>query len=360
MIKNLFFDIFPVPNYLNFPLCGLDLCENSIRYVELFKGKDGLAVKNFDKKLIDPDTALKNPEGAVMRAISDLAEKFDIKYAHVALPEDQSYYVKLHVPLVKRENLREAIELQLEEHVPYSVAELVFDYDITEEVKGSDGYIDVNVSVLPISVIDKYLKILEATGITPVSFEVESESILRSIVPEGDKGTFMIVKIGAKSSVLSIVNKGIVWFSLTIKTGGDQLTDAIAQYSSVSREEAEKIKFTKGLSRAKDNEETLFCLAPIISSLRDEIIKHYWYWNANKKSGVQNDIEKVIICGSEASINGLPEYLSASLEIPVSFANPWVNVLSFSNAIPEISEKKVLEYTTAIGLALKGIKREEK
>ncbi|HRY62411.1 MAG TPA: pilus assembly protein PilM [Candidatus Paceibacterota bacterium] len=362
MAKKSFFDLFPVPEYLSYPAVGLDLCGYAIKFIEFSRNSGKLKIEKYARRPISETLPSNSPQEQVDEAIINtligIKEEFGIRAAHISLPEEHSYFLKLKLPKTEAKEIRSSIELQLEEHVPYSPEEITFDYEVINTLE--NGEVEIIVSVLPSSVIDRYVNIINRAGITPISFETEAASMMRAVLPQDFTKSALVVDIGKTSSTLSIVSKGIVWFSYTMKTGGALFTKVVSEALSVSEEEAEKIKFNKGLIRSPENQEVLFALAPAISSLRDEIIKHYWYWGAHKEISNQGEIEKVYLCGSQASINGLAEYLSVSLNLPVFLANPWENVFSFEENIPELPLASSLEYVTAIGLALKGVQDNNK
>ena len=64
-------------------------------------------------------------------------------------------------------------------------------------------------------------------------------------------------------------------------------------------------------------------------------------------------ISKIILCGGESTLAGLPEFLSYELKMKVELGNPWVNAVSFEDYIPEIERRDSLAYSTVIGLALR-------
>lgn len=358
MAKKSFFDLFPVPKYMSSPIIGLDICGYAIKFIELSQKKGKTKIEKYARRAISsslpPNSPQEQVDQAIIKTLINLREDFGIRAAHISLPEEHSYFLKLKLPKTDLKDIRSSVELQLEEYVPYSPAEITFDYEIVKVAENGD--MEISVSVLPSTVIERYVNIINRTGITPISFEIEAASMMRAILPRDFTKSALIVDIGKTNSILSIVSKGIVWFSYTIKTGGAVFTKVISEALSVTEDEAEKIKFEKGLIRSPENQDVLFALAPSISSLRDEVIKHYWYWSAHKEIATQGEIDKVYLCGSQASINGMAEYLSASLGLPVSLSNPWENVFSLNETIPDIPMSSSLEYVTAIGLALKGLR----
>lgn len=93
----------------------------------------------------------------------------------------------------------------------------------------------------------------------------------------------------------------------------------------------------------------------IAESLEYYIDKHYKYWKSkfNEKGEHMKPIDKVILCGGNANLAGLPEYLSSSLKLPVERADVWTNAPSFGDSVPEISKADSLSYSASIGLALR-------
>jgi len=140
-----------------------------------------------------------------------------------------------------------------------------------------------------------------------------------------------------------------------VDIGGRALTKAIEKILNIKTEEAESIKKEKGIIAREENEELFLTMMSIIGVLKDEINKHSIYWHTHKDQYGRKrpKIEKVILCGGDANLTGLPEYLSTGLKTPVERANVMVNVNSFDKYIPEINFNESLHYATVIGLALR-------
>ncbi|PIP24674.1 MAG: hypothetical protein COX33_00685, partial [Candidatus Nealsonbacteria bacterium CG23_combo_of_CG06-09_8_20_14_all_36_125] len=68
-------------------------------------------------------------------------------------------------------------------------------------------------------------------------------------------------------------------------------------------------------------------------------------------------VSKILLCGGGANLKGLPELLSLELRIPTELGNPWINILAEGKKVSKLPFEKSLSYTTAIGLALRGIKQ---
>lgn len=357
--KKLFADILPPPRFLEMPSVGLDISDERIRFLEIVKNKNGLVFGRYGEKNIPPGIIsvgrVKNPT-ELKRILAGLKDEFGLDFVRVSLPEERAYLVKIEVPKVPESELRESIGFHLEEHVPIPAEEAIFDYLVIKESKTKKGFLEVAVSAIPKKEVDVYLELFRGTGLTPLSFEIEADAIGRAVIPEGDKGTYMVMDFGKNRSGIYIISEGATRFTSTIDIGSEALTKIIKNNSGAgaSASEVEKIKNERGLSKSKDNQELFSALIETVSVFRDEINKHYLYWHDYEQSGGDKNIEKIILSGGGANLLGLPEYLSASLKVPVEVGNPWINLNSFERYIPPITKNQSLGYATVAGLALRG------
>ena len=347
--------LFPTPQYLLVSSVGLDISNQSIRFVELIRGKDGLILGAYGEERL--------PEGVVDRgrvldaeklaaSLRSVQMKTKTPYFHGSVLEEQAYLFKLSLPKLAPKELRSAIELSLEDHIPVDPAESVFDYELIDET--DQGY-EVQVSVLPQDVVSSYLDVFAKASLSPLSLELESQAIARAVVPAGDEGTHMIIDFGEKGTGLSIARNGVALFASTLDFGGRDLTAMVQKELGVTFEEAERLKRAHGLHKEEEQKELFNVLLSQLAILRDEINRHYIYWHTHKdESGKDRPkIDGIILSGGDSNLLGLREYLSSSLKVPVRLGNTWVNVNPLRSYVPEIPFEESLSFATAIGLALK-------
>lgn len=348
---------FPVPEYMAMPAIGLDISDQSIRFLELERKGSHFSIGRYGEKKVHKGLMeagkLKDISGMkeVLRVIG-AEQKFS--FTNVSLSEEEAYLFRMKVPRVRLRELRGSIDLQLENYVPLKASEVVFDYEIISE--DESGY-DIEVSVLPKGVAQNYFDLFEGTNLTPLVFEIEAQAIARAVIKRKDKRTYMVVDFGETRTGISVVSEGVLMFTSTLDVvGGHSLNEAIEKSFKVSGEEAELMKREKGIRKSAGKNDLFQALIGPISVLRDEINKHYVYWHTYKEGGGKDKekIEKIILCGGDANLLGLTDYLSASLKVPVERANIWTNVDYRDGFIPEIEFNDSLRYATAVGLALGG------
>lgn len=358
MFKNsfdkLFLRLFPVPTFFVAPSFGLDISDESLKFAELVATKNGIKMGRYGEQSIPSGIIesgkIKDPK-RMEEILSTLRKEKGIKSVHVSLPEEQIYLFKLQLDKADLVNVREAIELSLEEHIPVPAQDAIFDYELLSE---NEQKIELQIAAIPKNIIENYLLIFKNSSISVQSFELEAQAISRAVIKKGDMETYMIVDFGQTRTGIFIVSKGVAMFTSTIDVGGVALNNVIAKSFNISFEEAKKMKQQYGMQRNTDNKEIFAVLLNSVSILRDEIAKHFLYWHTHKDEENKNNppIKKIILCGGDSNLIGLVDYLSVSMKTPVEMANVWVNITNTENYIPDIDLRQSLSFAAVLGLAL--------
>ena len=356
-----FFDrFFPVPNFLAGHSFGLDIGDESVKFLELINVKGEIRIGRHGERNIPPGVVefgkIKNSK-KMEEILSELRKSEGVKSVRVSLPEEQMYLFKLKLEKAGLTHIRESIELALEEHIPLSAVDSLFDYEIISQ---DDKSLELQVVATSRDVIDSYLLMFENAQIQVQSFELEAQAVGRAVVEKNDLGTYMIVDFGEKRTGIFIISRGIVMFTSTLDVGGVILTNMIAKNFNISFEEAEKMKRKSGLERDVNNREIFAVLLNSVSVLRDELVKHFLYWHTHKDEEGRNNppISKIILCGGDSNLIGLSDYLSISMKSKVEMANVWINIIDTKKYTPEIDFKHALSFAAALGLALRDYKQD--
>lgn len=355
--KNKFSSIFTPPSYLEMSPIGLDISDQAIRFMKFSKDKDILTPVLFGEEkipqgIIVSGEIIKKEELA--KILSSLRQKFQLNFVRTSLPEEKGYFFKTEIPKVEDNEIRQSIEFRLEENVPMRAEEALFDYRVINKTHEKKDHLDIAVSVIPKKVSESYCEILKKSGLSPVSFEVESKAIIHSVTKEDDKDSVMIVNIRDCATIVTIVVGGVARFTSAFSSGGNLITEALNKIFSISFKEAEKMKEEKLYIENKESVAIFFSLIPIISIIKDEINKFYTYWLSNNDSAGESGakINKIIMCGKDSAITGLKEYISQSLKIEVEIADVWSNIIPTDLVAPKINFLESLNFAVAIGLAI--------
>ena len=359
MSRNLFNILFPVPKFLAVPSFGLDISDESLKFVELISTNKGIRLGKYGERKI-PIGVIESGKIKDLKKMKEvlisLKKEEKIDSVRVSLPEEQMYLFEFRLEKAGIENIRDSIELSLEEYIPLSAQDAVFDYEILKE---DERGFDIQVSAIPKNIIDDYLSVFKDSEIRVDSFELEAQAISRAVIKEDDKETYMIVDFGEKRTGIFIITSGIVVFTSTLDVGGILLTNMIQKSFKISFEEAEKMKRKYGLERNAENQELFSVILNSVSILRDEIMKHFVYWHTHKEwTREHSPIRKIILCGGDSNLVGFLDYLSVSTKNSIKIADVWINITNAQNYIPEIKFEQSLSYAAALGLALGNFKHD--
>ncbi len=354
MLRSSYNAFFPIPDFLAIPAFGLDISDESLKYMELKISKKGIKIGRYGEKKIPPgiiESGKIVDQKKMEEVLSELRKEQRIKSVRVSLPEEQIYLFKLRLDKMGLESVRESIEFSLEEHIPIPAKDAIFDYGLIDE---NEKNIQLQVVAIPKNVIQNYLTVFKNSSISVQSLELEAQAIARAVIKKEDLDTYMIVDFGEKRTGISIVSRGIVMFTSTLDVGGIILDNTIKKNFKITVEEAEKMKIEYGLQRNVDNKEIFSVLLNSVSVLRDEIAKHFLYWHTHAdEEGKENPpIKKILLCGGDSNLIGLPEYLAVSMKTQVEIANVWTNIVDTEENVPGINFKRALSFAAAIGLAL--------
>lgn len=351
--------LFPPPRFLAMPSVGIDVSDHSVRFFELKDTRRGLRIGRFgEKKVPDGVVAsgkIQKPE-VLKQVLAELRDEHKLQFVRAALPEEGGYLFELSLPLMQEDEILGAVGFRLEENVPISPEEAVFDYDVLH-IDRNKKEVKVVVTAFPENDAQAYAQLLYESGLIPVALEIEPIVISRAVVPHDDSKTHLVIDFGRGRSGISVVSRGIVRFSTTTNIGTDSITEAFARkFSDKKPEEILYMHRTGGLHIVQGDEDKRFIqdVMTTLDTLVRDAEKHLQYWNSRVEEKQKHEyVSDIIMCGGGSNLAGLPEYFSQQLQLPVKRANVWTNVLSLEEYIPKgIPFHKSLGYAPAIGLAL--------
>jgi Tfp pilus assembly PilM family ATPase len=311
-----FFKLFPPPKFLEMPYAGIDISDSSVHCLLYRHGRRGLEIDRFGYRPMPKgivEAGIIHDEKALIGIIKSLADELKITYVKASLPEERMYLFKTEVPDGTAAEIRENIELRLDENVPLPASDAVFYFDIIRDLILKSKH-TASVSVAPQKFVESYLSVLEAAGLLPVSFELVSKSLARAIVPKTDTDTKLIIHLMDEKVGFYIVDEGVVLFTSTVPFN------------------------------SKDN-----MSQSDIEPIHTEMTKVYGYW---EEHGQGDGVSEIILCGHHASKVSAALAESSHSVVKTRVADVWTNAFSYDAYIPPILRDESLEYAVAAGLAL--------
>lgn len=344
---------------------GLDISDLSLKIIKLEKTGEGLKLSSFGETTIPPGVI----EGGEVKNIENLTEiikkslkevkgkRIKTKYVISSLPEEKSFLDILQIPIMKEEEIENAVRFEAENHIPLKLDEVYFDFEKIQPISKQKKYQEILIAATPRDIVDPYFKALEQAGLRPLALEIESLAIVRALIKKDAlTGPLLIIDFGETRTSFIIFSGKSLRFTSTIPISSQILTESISKNLKVSPKKAEKLKRDEGLEGEKEIFEAII---PALTDLAEQIKIYLEYYrsHAPKNQILTNGkkLERILLCGGGANLKGLIGFLSSTLKVKVELGNPWVNILKETvKEVPGLSFEKSLAYTSALGLALRG------
>lgn len=349
---------------------GLDINDLSLKIVKIKRKGKGFALVSFCEVSIKPDIVKEGviqDQKSLIKIIKSAlnmikGEQLATNSVILSLPEEKSFFQVIQMPQMTEEELKSAVPFEVENYIPLSLDKVYLDFQVIDPHKdsGNINHLDLLINVMPKTIVDSYVFCVKQTGLIPHILEVESQAIVRSLIKRGETiSPTIFIDLGQNNTSFIIFFGDSIRFTCSLSIYSQQLTQAISDNLKIDINDAEKLKVKYGLIPAKEKEpEIAEIIKPILHDLVAEIKKYNISFHKNYPCEdcflEEKKITKIILSGGGANLKGLPNFLSQELKIPVELGNPLVNIIT-PKIGPTIPYHQALSFTTAIGLALRGV-----
>lgn len=308
----------------------------------------GYGTASFDTKAIE-DGVIVKPE-LIAQATKELFQdkfigKLTTRRAAIAIPTYRSYSRSMQLPKLSDKELREAVELEIEQYIPVPLKELYVDYTITADRADQLSLFAVAV---PRKVVDSYVTLSQVMGMEPILIETTMAAAARlfAVNPNSNIAT-LIIDFGSLTADLAIVDKTTL-VTGTVPAGGLIFTRNIRDKLKVTEAEAGFIKTKYGMGLSKKQKGIVAALEPTLQKIVSEIRRMNRYYE--ERYGSERPIGQVVILGGGANMPGLGDYLTNALRMPVRSQDPWAT-LDHKGLQPPSGPDRLM-YATVAGLGL--------
>ncbi len=341
---------------------GLDVSDLSLKALWLSREGNREQVVSFGSVSVPQGAIIDGEiiqEDVVVESIRELfrvsgPKRIGTKRVICSLPETKAFLRIISLPKMDHEEAKEAIKWEIEANIPLSLDQVYYDWQILPDTFSSEkGKMSVLVVAVAKSAAEHFYTVLERAGLEPVGFETESIAQVRSLLSEKhDDETVLIVDIGDRRTSFVMAIGNVPVFTSSIPLSAQMMTDAISKKMGLPFDEAEKLKIRTGLGSLSLPSPQLQAVRPILESLATEIERSLdFYFTTLRYS---KKLDAVIFCGGGANTQGLLPYLSRRIRQNIEFGNPWENI-RFGKGLPPIDKSHSVQYSTVIGLALRGL-----
>lgn len=337
---------------------GLEISDFSLKALWLKRSGDYFNIISYNRLrlpkglLVEGEIKDENKLASLIRELLDSAKPQRITNPYVvsSLPENKVFTRMIKVPLMKKEDLEEAVRWEAENHIPVSVEDVYLDWQILSQ-KGKD--IELLLSAAPKELVNGYVNTFRNAKLNLQALEPCAASKARALIPKQEKNKiYLIVDIGAMKTVLDLVSNNKVYFSSSsFKISGNIFTNSIAKCLDIKSSEAEKEKISCCSPKMSERERKILeSIHPVLDELASEITKVENYYYSNFDNGGVDF--QIFLCGGGASFFGIVPYLSLKTKKKIKLGNPWINIKLIKET--PLNHADSLTFTEVIGLAIRG------
>jgi type IV pilus assembly protein PilM len=413
------------------PVVGLDIGTSRIKFVEARVGRHGPVITAAGIGLTPRDTisngVIVDPD-TLGAAVRQLLDQHGVKTKSVvsSVASQSSLVVRpIEVPRMTRQELAQTMQFEVERHIPFAASEVVMDFQPMippEQLPAEAQNMDVLLAVAQEDMINNHVEALLRAGLDPVALDVEPLSACRSLIDiNADEGayehTYALLNIGATTTDLSIIRRGLLSFTRPVPMAGDNVTQAIADALGYEFHEAERLKLEhatlfvehapalpeapvergpappdSGVSFLAPPEEEADTGRPVFDlgadvrpieigepeasalptvhkpgvgtpqrQVYDAILPVMVDLVAEVRRSVDyyankfpdSRVDRILLFGGTASIANFPEFLSNEVGVQVAIGNPFLRLEVDHKASPEVVGEQACYMPIVVGLAIR-------
>lgn len=317
-----------------------------------------LVLKNFDSETILADPATDALRASQIRqAILELVGRMGVKGKARYAVSGQSVFIRfVKLPPLDDDNIEQLVTFEAQQHVPFPLEEVVWDYEILE----AEGEKEVVIVAMKGDALEEINEGVNATGLGTAEVDVAPMALynaFRAAYPDLDEPA-LVIDVGAKTSDLLYV-EGDRFFTRSAAVGGAAVTTAISKEFEVSFSEAEAHKTQGGLvalggGHTEQLDEATaalaMCIRNAMTRLATEIPRTTNYYRSQHGGSAP---KRVYLAGGGANLPYAKEFFEEKLRLPVEYFNPLPAIQIASSVDTDVLSREAHTMGELIGLGLR-------
>ena len=359
---------------------GIDIGASSIKVVQLSKQHNKavletygeIALGAYDGKEVGQATNISAEKLA--QALKDLMieSKVSATRAGIAIPFVSSLVSLVEMPDVDQKQLETMVPIEARKYIPVPISEVFIDWSIIpKDVVAAESHmpkekvstltpisaskapvhevkkIEIMIVAIHNDTITKFQEVSNQTALTTAFYEIEMFSSIRSLLDQTLQPV-LVLDIGAGSSKMYVVERGIIRTSHLIRRGSQDITLALSKALNMPFKEAEALKTSFDMSAAGADPNVV----SIISLTFDYVFSEANQVILNYEKKFNKPISRVVLIGGGVLLKGFFGLARKNFQIPVLLGQPFEKVQAPA-FLEDVLRNSDPEFSVAVGLALR-------
>ena len=344
----------------NDQILSIDIGAWSIKLGEFENASDGLTMKQFGygeySSLMTDDNRADLIKDTLKKIIDE--KQITTKKAYLSLSSQLAFtrFVKLPPIEENEERVKQIVEFEARQHVPFEMNEVIWDYQLI----GTGDELDVMFVVIKNEIVEQITQAVESLGLKVALVDVASSACYNASRANriGDDSCAMVLSIGSRCSNL-IFADGTHFFSRNIPIAGYAVTQQISKEFGIGIEEAEELKQRHGfvaLGGAYEEPESEVAatiskiVRNVMTRLHGEVNRSINIYRSQQKG---NKPVKMYLAGGSSTMAFTETFFQEKLRLDVEYLNPFQGIrLGQGIDRAHLAERAHL-FSEVIGIALR-------
>ena len=357
---------------------GVDIGASSIKVVQLRASRGIAVLETYGEISLGPyakvaiGKTVKISAEQTAEALIDVMKEANVTAheASVSIPFSSSLLTVIDLPKVDAESLKRIIPIEARKYIPVPVSDVVLDWFVIPQQEGEASAFDtiqdekkaklpkgqeVLLVAIHNDILRMYQTVMANANLTVDFYEIEVFSAIRASMEHGI-APLLMVDLGASTSKMYIVERGIVRLTHIVTAGGQHMTETLGNSMGWEFDKAERIKRERGMIEStaysrEENEQIKSALLSTLSRVFAEVNRVLLSYGERSNKNVS----RVILTGGGASLPGIVEVARTSLNAEVEIANPFSHTEApafLDGVLRQIGPG----FAVSVGLALRKLK----
>lgn len=283
-----------------------------------------------------------------IQAFSDIVQESSVTTKNVALamPYSSSFVTFIIVPDVDDEKLESMVRIEARKYIPVSITDVTLDW-FSVPLRRDSKHKRLMLAAIHNDALSRNQSVITRAGYLNNITEIELFSTSRATVSPKDKAV-VIIDIGASTSKLYLVTNSIVSLTHSVRMSMSDVTSALSKELEIEFDKAEELKRQNGLNGKNEDVNRI---------LRNELQRGFVEFRqviARHKTDEHIDVDKIILSGGGALLDGITTYTQDILQTPTVLAEPFAKV-SYPAFLEDTLKEAGPTFSVAIGAALRAL-----